>query len=120
MLLTFSGSVLAVNKLDLIYSDGWAVRPDVVEGIEDQIAGGVSMKLYSPEIHDFDEYYFRLRPGTNSRNPWFTEFWQERFQCYIDTNNTDDRDPRYKKKCTSQWIENSVAGRLKFSKIYEF
>ena len=82
------------------YSDGWAVRPDVVEGIEDHIAGGVSMKLYSPEIYDFDEYYFRLGPYTNSRNPWFQEFWQERFRCYIDG---DDRDPRYTDKCTGQW-----------------
>jgi len=81
-------------------SDGWAVRPDVVEDIEDQIAGGVSMKLYSPEIYDFDEYYFRLEPYNNSRNKWFQEFWQERFKCYIDG---DDRDPRYTRNCTGQW-----------------
>jgi len=72
-----------------------------VDKIEDDIAGGVSMKLYSPLITDFDEYYFRLRPyKNNSRNPWFQEFWQERFKCYIDG---DDRDPRYTTKCTGQW-----------------
>jgi len=80
-------------------SDGWAVRPDVVEGIEDHIAGGVSIKLYSPEIDDFDDYYFRLKPNNNSRNPWFQEFWQERFRCHI---NGTDRDPRYDRKCTGQ------------------
>ena len=94
-------NLLAVNKLDLICSDGWAVRPDVVEGIEDQIAGGVSMKLYSPEIYDFDEYYFRLRPKSNRRNPWFTEFWQERFKCSM--FGDEDRDPRYKRNCTGEW-----------------
>jgi len=80
-------------------SDGWADRPDVVDGVEEHIAGGVSMKLYSPEIADFDQYYFRLKPHTNRRNPWFGEFWQERFRCHIDGS---DRDPRYRKRCTGQ------------------
>jgi len=84
-----------------VCSDGWADRPDVVEGIEDQIVGGLSMKLYSPEIRDFDEYYFRLGPYSNRRNPWFREFWQERFHCYIDGV---DRDPRYTKSCTGQSV----------------
>ena len=84
----------------VLHSDGWADRPDVVAGIEDHIVGGVSMKLYSPEIYDFDEYYYKLRPDDNSRNPWFQEFWQERFECYIDG---EDRDYRYDKKCTGQY-----------------
>ena len=58
------------------------------------------MKLYSPEIYDFDEHYFHLFPFNNTRNPWFQEFWQQRFKCYIDG---DDRDRRYTKRCTGQW-----------------
>ena len=80
-----------------------------MDKIEDDIAGGVSMKLYSPLINDFDEYYFRLRPyKNNSRNPWFQEFWQERFKCYIDG---DDRDLRYTTKCTGQWavVKKSIS-----------
>ena len=89
-------------------SDGWADRPDVAAGVEEHIAGGVSMKLYSPEIGDFDDYYFRLKPHDNARNPWFQEFWQERFRCYIDGA---DRDTRYSKRCTGCLLYTSPSPR---------
>ncbi|XP_022079446.1 uncharacterized protein LOC110973163 [Acanthaster planci] len=30
---------------------------------------------------EFKEYFSRLKPGTNLRNPWFAEYWADRFQC---------------------------------------
>jgi len=88
----------------------------VVEDIEDFIVGGVSMKLYSPEMSDFDEYYFRLRPDTNTRNPWFREFWQERFKCFIEG---EDRDPRYNMKCSGEWSRDlrAVTSQQQCNKI---
>ena len=81
------------------FSDGWADRPDVVEDIGKNALGGMSIKLYSPPINNFDEYYHALKPDTNKRNPWFREFWQEKFECYI---KGEDRDPRYNKRCSGQ------------------
>ena len=78
-------------------SDGWAVRPDVVQNVEEAAAGGMSIKLYSPPITDFDRHYWSLRPNTNLRNPWFREFWQEKFKCYL---QGEDRDERYAAACT--------------------
>ena len=88
-----------------VCSDGWAVRPDVVDGLEQEAAGGISMKLYSPPISGFDDYYFSLRPDTNTRNPWFREFWQQKFGCYIDG---PDRDRRYTDPCTGDVIGPAV------------
>jgi hypothetical protein len=67
----------------LFCSDGWADRSDVTEGYESQARGSISIRIHSPNVTDFDEYYFNLNPYTNTRNPWFREFWQERFNCAI-------------------------------------
>lgn len=41
------------------------------------------MKLQSEEVSSFDDYFLKLRLSTNTRNPWFPEFWQYRFQCRL-------------------------------------
>ncbi|KAG9335278.1 hypothetical protein JZ751_005458, partial [Albula glossodonta] len=64
-------------------SDGWADRYDVTDGFVREAAGGISIKLYSEDVKWFDEYYLKLRPESNLRNPWFPEFWQHRFQCRL-------------------------------------
>jgi hypothetical protein len=63
------------------YSDGWADRSDVTDGYERQARGSMSVRIHSPNVTDFDDYYFSLNPYTNTRNPWFREFWQHRFNC---------------------------------------
>lgn len=81
-------------KLILILSlnsDGWADRPDVVEGVEEVAAGGMSIKLHSPQLPEFDPLFQNLTPFNNSRNPWFQEFWQEKFKCRIPGEHEDDR-----------------------------
>ena len=35
----------------------------------------------SKKIEDFDEYMFSLRPGTNTRNPWFRDYWHKLTGC---------------------------------------
>jgi hypothetical protein len=65
----------------LCCSDGWADRSDVTDGYESQARGSMSIRIHSPNVTDFDDYYFGLNPYTNSRNPWFREFWQQRFNC---------------------------------------
>ncbi|VDK43446.1 unnamed protein product [Anisakis simplex] len=64
-----------------IGSDGWADRLDVVDGVEHEAAGSFSIRIHSPNVAWFDDYYFSLNPQTNVLNPWFREFWQEKFKC---------------------------------------
>lgn len=56
---------------------------EVVEGFEQEAVGGITVKLQSAEVSSFDDYFLKLRLGTNTRNPWFPEFWQFRFQCRL-------------------------------------
>ncbi|OCT77909.1 metabotropic glutamate receptor 1 isoform X1 [Xenopus laevis] len=87
--MTVRGILMAMRRLGvsgeflLIGSDGWADRDEVIEGYEAEANGGITMKLKSAEVMSFDDYYLALRLDTNSRNPWFAEFWQHRFQCRI-------------------------------------
>ncbi|KAI1298763.1 Metabotropic glutamate receptor 5 [Halotydeus destructor] len=73
----------AAGDLLLIGSDGWADRYDVVEDYEQEAVGGISVRIYSPYVHQFDPYYFNLKPDTNTRNPWFREFWEHKFNCTL-------------------------------------
>ncbi|KAJ7409343.1 metabotropic glutamate receptor 5 [Willisornis vidua] len=81
-------------------SDGWADRYDVTEGYQNEAVGGITIKLQSPDVKWFDDYYLQLRPETNHRNPWFQEFWQHRFQCRLE--GFPQENPKYNKTCTSQ------------------
>lgn len=66
-------------------SDGWADRLDVVQGYEAEAEGGISIRIHSPPVASFDRDYFALKPdtATRTRNPWFQEFWEHRFDCIL-------------------------------------
>ncbi|XP_034051366.1 metabotropic glutamate receptor 1-like isoform X2 [Thalassophryne amazonica] len=87
--MTVRGLLMAMRRLGvageflLIGSDGWADRVEVVEGYEHEAVGGITVKLQSEEVSSFDKYFLKLRLSTNTRNPWFPEFWQYRFQCRL-------------------------------------
>lgn len=83
----------------VLCSDGWADRPDVVSGIEEEAVGGISIKLHSPILESFDKKFLSLRPHNNFRNPWFREFWQQKFSCYLPG---PDQDSTYSKPCTGK------------------
>lgn len=36
---------------------------------------------------EFDRHFMSLRPATNTRNPWFKEFWEQHFRCNIRHGN---------------------------------
>ncbi|KAG7239191.1 hypothetical protein INR49_029942, partial [Caranx melampygus] len=56
------------------------------------------MKLQSEVVKSFDDYYLKLRLDTNTRNPWFPEFWQYRFQCRLPGHPQENKN--YKKVCS--------------------
>ncbi|KAM7340825.1 hypothetical protein ACRRTK_001440 [Alexandromys fortis] len=82
------------------FSDGWADRDEVIEGYEVEANGGITIKLQSPEVRSFDDYFLKLRLDTNTRNPWFPEFWQHRFQCRLPGHLLEN--PNFKKICTGE------------------
>ncbi|XP_043928141.1 metabotropic glutamate receptor 5 isoform X2 [Protopterus annectens] len=90
----------AVGDFLLLGSDGWADRYDVTDGYQKEAAGGITIKLQSPDVSWFDDYYLQLRPENNQRNPWFIEFWQHRFQCRLKGHQQEN--PNFNKTCLSR------------------
>ena len=71
-----------------VTSDGWADRYEVIQDYEEESLGMISVRIHSPYVESFDQYYFSLHPDTNTRNPWFREFWQFRFNCTLPPRGT--------------------------------
>ncbi|KAJ8716385.1 hypothetical protein PYW07_003012 [Mythimna separata] len=71
------------HTLRLVASDGWADRRDVVDGVERAAHRALTLRIRSPYLRDFDAHYLALKPHNNSRNPWFQEFWEQKFNCSL-------------------------------------
>ncbi|XP_048836873.1 metabotropic glutamate receptor 5b [Brienomyrus brachyistius] len=89
-----------VGEFLLVGSDGWADRHDVTDGYVREAAGGITIKLQSADVKWFDDYYLRLRPDNNPRDPWFPEFWQHRFQCRL--RGHPQENTKYNRTCTKR------------------
>ncbi|GBN99423.1 Metabotropic glutamate receptor 5 [Araneus ventricosus] len=88
----------AVSQRNVIPSDGWSDRNDVTEEYEKEALGGISIRIHSTYDHSFDPYYFSLKPHNNSRNPWFREFWEYRFNCSLPNGSG-----KYNKTCSGKY-----------------
>lgn len=55
----------------------------MVKGVEKEAQGSLTVRIYSPFVRDFDDYYFGLTPANNRRNPWFNEFWERQMNCSL-------------------------------------
>uniref|UniRef100_A0AAY4E302 Metabotropic glutamate receptor 3 n=1 Tax=Denticeps clupeoides TaxID=299321 RepID=A0AAY4E302_9TELE len=64
-----------------VASDGWGAQESVVQGSEVAANGAFTIELASYSIRGFADYFTKLTPHTNLRNPWFQEFWEHRFGC---------------------------------------
>ncbi|XP_066475306.1 metabotropic glutamate receptor 5 isoform X3 [Tiliqua scincoides] len=118
--MTVRGLLMAMRRLGLaeefllLGSDGWADRYDVTDGYQREAVGGITIKLQSPDVKWFDDYYLQLQPETNHRNPWFQEFWQHRFQCRL--VGSPHENPKFNKTCSSnltlktQHVQDSKMG----------
>ena len=79
--------------------DGWSSRDVVTASISIQyitrivlslisnfpdkeyvVEGAITVQPLVRHLNGFDSYFKSLRPESNRRNPWFSEYWQEFFQ----------------------------------------
>uniref|UniRef100_A0A183SEB6 G_PROTEIN_RECEP_F3_4 domain-containing protein n=1 Tax=Schistocephalus solidus TaxID=70667 RepID=A0A183SEB6_SCHSO len=67
----------------LIGSDGWADRTDIL-GAAAQ--GGLSIRIRSKSLPEFNEYFMNLTPQKNTWNPWFKAFWEQKFDCSLNAS----------------------------------
>uniref|UniRef100_A0A8D2NQ74 Metabotropic glutamate receptor 3 n=1 Tax=Zosterops lateralis melanops TaxID=1220523 RepID=A0A8D2NQ74_ZOSLA len=70
-----------------VASDGWGALESVVAGSEAVAEGAITIELAAYPIKEFASYFRNLHPYNNSRNPWFREFWEQRFRCSFHTQD---------------------------------
>ncbi|XP_045024891.1 metabotropic glutamate receptor 3 isoform X3 [Daphnia magna] len=73
------------NSKPLIWvgCDGWSSRDVVTTGFETIVEGAITVQPLVRHLDGFDSYFKALRPDTNIRNPWFSEYWQDFFKCRL-------------------------------------
>ncbi|XP_048356815.1 metabotropic glutamate receptor 3 isoform X2 [Sphaerodactylus townsendi] len=79
--------IAAANRFNVsftwIASDGWGAQESVVKGNEHIAYGAITLELTSHPVKEFDRYFQSLTPANNHRNPWFKDFWEQKFQCSL-------------------------------------
>ncbi|XP_042905031.1 metabotropic glutamate receptor 3 isoform X1 [Parasteatoda tepidariorum] len=79
---------ISEDRFIWIGSDGWGAKDRVVKGNEHLVKGAITILPKRYPIDGFDEYFTSLTPETNTRNPWFEEFWETQFNCQFNTMDT--------------------------------
>ena len=90
----------ATGMFTWIGSDGWSARTIVSEFQEYQVEGTLSFQPLAHPIEGFQEYFASLTPDTNERNPWFTEYWEDMFQCRFPGALPTPYSVQWEKECT--------------------
>lgn len=65
----------------------------MVEGVETQAVGSISIRIHSQYLKTFDENYLNLDPFDHHENPWFSEFWEDKFHCKMPANRVEATTP---------------------------
>uniref|UniRef100_A0A1W7R6Q5 Putative metabotropic glutamate receptor n=1 Tax=Aedes albopictus TaxID=7160 RepID=A0A1W7R6Q5_AEDAL len=84
-----------------IGSDGWSARNLVSDGNEAEVEGTLSVQPQANSVIGFEEYFLNLTVESNSRNPWFIEFWEDHFQCKYPNSPPTPFNKNYTKLCST-------------------
>lgn len=87
------------GKFTWIAADGWGTQQSPVKHNELAAEGALTIILQATHIPEFDEYFLKLSPQHNKRNPWFREYWETIHSCrYAD--KVDPKTDANVKYCT--------------------
>ncbi|KAJ8261964.1 hypothetical protein GJAV_G00160500 [Gymnothorax javanicus] len=76
-----------------IASDGWGAQESIVKSNEHLADGAITLELAAHPVRDFNRYFQQLNPISNLRNPWYTDFWEQKFQCTMSGEKTQQLKP---------------------------
>lgn len=77
------------NKKHFIWlaSDFWGTKVSHLEGLGDVADGAITLEFqtFKSQLKPFYDYFSKLSPLNNTRNPWFREYWEKNFNCTLDS-----------------------------------
>ncbi|OQR71791.1 metabotropic glutamate receptor 5-like [Tropilaelaps mercedesae] len=101
----------ATHKFLILASDSWGTDPEVVRSLEDVAEGCMTLSFPRPPDAAFREHFTTLKPETNSYNPWFREFWEDRFKCTLPGRQDTPKILKYHRWCTGNETLNDGSFR---------
>ncbi|KAM4650917.1 metabotropic glutamate receptor 2 isoform 2-T2 [Discoglossus pictus] len=94
-----------------VASDGWGALESVISGSEEVAEGAITIELASYPLQEFSKYFQDLHPQNNTRNPWFREFWENKFQCQLTTSECSAhslREVKFEQESKIMFVVNAV------------
>ncbi|ESO97858.1 hypothetical protein LOTGIDRAFT_103681 [Lottia gigantea] len=71
------------SPFKFIGSETWGNSEDAIIGSEKYASGSVSLGLETVNLKVFDEYLGKKTPLNSQGNPWFSEYYEEIWDCYL-------------------------------------
>lgn len=100
------------NNFAWVAADGWGTHQKLIEGVEEVAWGAITVELSAKAIPGFDQYMKDLTPVKNRRNPWFSEYWQEWFNCQLDSNLVQQQQVASGTAANYRWTSADSSGAL--------
>ncbi|XP_069165254.1 LOW QUALITY PROTEIN: metabotropic glutamate receptor-like [Procambarus clarkii] len=120
------GVLAAARRLNLtsyfhwVASDGWGKQSHLVEGLQEVAEGAITVELTSQVVKGFDTYMANLSPETNTRNPWFKEYWETFFGCKLGPPGTDLACPTSRRITTEAGYQQDPKVQFVVDAVYSF
>ncbi|XP_018024995.1 metabotropic glutamate receptor 3 [Hyalella azteca] len=105
------------NTFSWIGSDGWSARALVFEGNEAVVEGTLSVQPQANAVRNFKEYFTNLTIETNTRNPWFYEYWEDHFKCKYINKPYTPYNRNYTRNCSGDHLsatDTPIEAQLQF------
>ena len=82
-----------------------------LKGLEEVALNTITVSPKSVELKAFNEHFYKLHPKTNIRNPWFKEFWERHFNCFI-KNETNGECSKLNLTLSNSPVDNRAASAV--------
>jgi hypothetical protein len=76
------------------------------------VEGAVTVQPLAKPVTAFDEYFLKLRPENNSRNPWFIEYWESYFKCKYPQSPYTPLNEDFVINCTDNMTQSYQTGYM--------
>ena len=79
-----------LNHVTFVGGTEWGSSYFITERSRDVSFGAITIQTQIDEVREFREYFLSLKPSTNKRNIWFSQFWEEQFNCSLNNSVTNN------------------------------
>jgi len=105
--------VLSIKEAVIITREVWEKKTTMVSDVSIQIRSrclyiqwGTYPYIVNLLFNDIQYkqclFYSRLTPHNNQRNPWFEEYWEQTFNCSLNTRTVSGKKPATAKICSNE------------------